>query len=347
MWHLHLHLGRRLVPLVLPAILVSAGLTSRDSAAARAAETAEAAGRKITAYPVVHGWPDLPPGEILGQATGVGVDSHGNVLVFHRAGRVWMEPFPTDPIARSTVWVFDGSTGRFLRSWGESSFMMPHGLTVDHDDNVWLTDVALHQVFKFSADGRLLLKVGEAGTPGADASHFNRPTDVAVLKDGSFFVSDGYKNTRVAKFAADGTFLLSWGTPGTGPGQFNLPHGIAVDASGRLFVADRGNSRVQVFDGTGRFLTQWRGSDVGRPYAIALDAAGKAYIADGGDQPPEPPDRAGVVVLDRDGQVLTRFGRFGNYDGQFRIAHDIAVGPDGAVYVVDALGQRLQKFVPR
>ena len=123
-------------------------------------------------------------------------------------------------------------------------FVMPHGLTVDQDDNVWLTDVGLHQVFKFSPDGRLLLKLGEAGTPGADASHFNRPTDVAVLKDGSFVVSDGYKNTRVAKF-------------------------------------------------------------------------------------------------------LTRFGRFGNYDGQFRIAHDIAVGADGAVYVVDALGQRIQKFVPR
>jgi peptidylamidoglycolate lyase len=224
---------------------------------------------------------------------------------------------------------------------------MPHGLTIDHDDNVWLTDVGLHQVFKFSAQGRLLLKLGEAGMPGSDAGHFNRPTDVAVLKDGSFFVSDGYKNTRVAKFAADGSFLLTWGTPGAGPGQFKVPHGITVDPSGRIFVADRGNSRLQAFDESGRFLAEWHDPEWGRPYAIAFDAKGKAYIADGGDQPTEPPDRAGVVVLDRDVKLLTRFGRFGNYDGQFRIAHDIAVGPDGAVYVVDALGQRVQKFVPR
>lgn len=334
------------VPVILPAILVVAGLLGPYSQSVGAAGPTQPAGRRVVGYQVVHGWPELPPGEILGEATGVGVDSHGNVLVFHRAGRTWAEPFPTEPIARPTVWVFD-STGRFLRSWGAGVFVMPHGLTVDHDDNVWVSDVGLHQVFKFSADGRLLLRLGEARTPGADASHFNLPTDVAVLKDGSFFVSDGYENTRVVKFAADGTFLLTWGTAGAGPGQFNLPHGIAVDASGRVFVADRSNSRVQVFDSSGRFLAEWRGPDVGRPYAIAVGADGRAYIADGGDQPSEPPDRAGVAVVGRDGKVMTRFGRFGNYDGQFRLAHDVAVGSDGAVYVVDVSGQRVQKFVPQ
>ena len=340
------HSGGSSVPMLLPAIILMAGLSSpaqRPSVAAGA----EQAGRRVVTYQVVHGWPELPPGEILGQATGVDIDSQGNVLVFHRAGRTWTEPFPAEPIARPTVWVFHGKTGRLLRSWGAGVFVMPHGLTVDHDDNVWLTDVGLHQVFKYAADGRLLLKLGQARTPGADESHFNLPTDVAVLKDGSFFISDGYENTRVVKFAADGAFLLSWGTPGKGPGQFNLPHGIAADASGHVFVADRGNSRVQVFDGSGRFLAEWHGPDVGRPYAVALDPDGKAFVADGGDQPAEPPDRAAVAVLDRDGKVLMRFGRFGNYDGQFRIAHDIAVGPDGAVYVVDAWGQRVQKFLPQ
>jgi peptidylamidoglycolate lyase len=202
-------------------------------------------------------------------------------------------------------------------------------------------------VFKFSADGRLLLKLGEAGTPGANEGHFNRPTDVAVLKDGSLVVSDGYENTRVARFAADGTFLLAWGSPGTGPGQFNLPHGIDVDDSGHVFVADRGNSRVQVFDTSGHFLAEWRSPDVGRPYAVAVSPEAKAFVADGGDQPTEPPDRSGVAVLDREGRVLTRFGRFGNYDGQFQIAHDIALGRDGAVYVADVLGQRVQKFLPQ
>ncbi len=341
-----LHSGSRPVSMILPAILVVAGLSGCAPESVTDADATQLSSRRGVTYQVIHGWPELPTGEILGEATGVGVDSHGDVLVFHRAGRTWTQPFPTETIARPTVWVFDGKTGHLLRSWGAGMFVMPHGLTVDHDDNVWLTDVGLHQVFKFSAAGRLLLKLGEARTPGADAVHFNLPTDVAVMRDGSFFVSDGYENTRVVKFAADGTVLLTWGTPGTGPGQFNLPHGIAADASG-VFVADRSNSRVQVFDNSGRFLAEWRGPDLGRPYAVALGADGKVYIADGGDQPTEPPDRAGVVVVDRDGRVLTRFGRFGNYDGQFRLAHDIAVGADGAVYVVDAWGQRVQKFVPQ
>lgn len=330
---------------VLLAILVVVGLSGRYPESVGAAGPPQTAGRRAVGCQVVHGWPELPPGEIVGQASGVGVDSRGNVLVFHRAGREWTEPFPTEPIVRPTVWVFD-KTGRFLRSWGAGMFLMPHGLTVDRDDNVWLTDVGLHQVLKFSPEGRLLLKLGEARTPGADSNHFNLPTDVAVLKDGSFLVSDGYANTRVVKFAADGTFLMTWGTAGAGPGQFNLPHGIAVDASGRVLVADRSNSRVQVFDSDGHFLAQWQGPDLGRPYAIAAAADGRIFIADGGDQPSEPPDRSGVAVVDREGKFLTRFGRFGNYDGQFQIAHDIAIGSDGAVYVVDALGQRVQKFVP-
>ena len=104
----------------------------------------------------------------------------------------------------------------------------------------------LNQVFKFSHDGKLLLTLGERGVAGDDRSHFNRPTDVAVARDGSFYVSDGYVNSRVLKFAADGKFLVQWGTKGNGPGQLDLPHGIALDAAGRVFVVDRQNARVQV-----------------------------------------------------------------------------------------------------
>lgn len=299
----------------------------------------------VERYEVVHGWPQLPPGEILGQATGVDVDSKGNVWVFHRAGRAWSEPFPIEPIGRPTVWVFDGQTGRLLTSWGASTFIMPHGLTIDHDDNVWLTDVGRHQVFKFAPDGRQLLVLGEARVPGDDARHFNQPTDVAVAADGTFFVSDGYGNSRVLHFTADGKLLKTWGTKGTGPGEFDLPHGIAIDQRGRVLVADRSNARVQVFDTSGKFLDQWQGAQLGRPYAVAPGAGNRAFIADGGDQPKTPPDRAGVAVVDADGKLIMRFGRFGNYDGQFRLAHDIAVAADGAVYVVDAWGQRVQKFV--
>lgn len=296
-------------------------------------------------YQVVHGWPELPPGEILGQATGVDVDSKGRVWVFHRAGRAWSEPFPVDPIPHATVWVFDAATGRRLESWGAARFIMPHGITIDRDDNVWLTDVGSHQVFKFSPDGRLLLALGEAGVPGNDERHFNLPTDVVVADDGTFFVSDGYGNARVLKFASDGQLLQTWGTPGTGPGEFDLPHGIAIDAAGRVLVADRSNARIQVFDQSGRFLAQWQSAQLGRPYAVDPALDGRVFVADGGDQPEAPPDRSGVAITDADGHVLDRFGRFGNQDGQFRLAHDLAVASDGAVYVVDAWGQRVQKFI--
>jgi len=296
-------------------------------------------------YHVVHGWPILPDGLALGQATGVGVDSDDNVFVFHRAGRRWSDPFPTDPIEYSTIACFDGKTGRQIASWGEDSFIMPHGLTIDSEDNIWLTDVGRHQLFKFDHDGQLLLTLGERGKPGSDEKHFNLPTDVAVLADGSFYVSDGYGNTRIVKFSAQGEFLFEWGTPGSESGQFDLPHGIAIDENRRVFVADRNNSRIQIFDPTGKFLAEWKSQKLGRPYAIAFGTDNSVYVVDGGDQ--IFPFRSKVIKLTAQGDSLTHFGRWGNYDGQFLLAHDIAIDSKGAIYVVDAWGQRVQKFIQK
>ena len=298
-------------------------------------------------YAVVHGWPELPVGRTLGQATGVGVDSHNHVFVFHRAGREWSDPFPADPIEAPTVMVFDGDTGKMLAEWGSNMFVMPHGLSVDAGDNIWMTDVGRHQVFKFSHDGDLLLTLGENRVAGADSEHFNLPTDVAVLSDGSFYVSDGYANTRVVKFSPQGQFQFQWGEAGSSEGRFDLPHGIAVDGESRVYVADRSNARVQVFDREGSFLAQWKSTEIGRPYAVAIGPDEKAYIVDGGDQPPGPPDRSRAMRMSLNGDVETTFGRYGNYDGQFQLGHDIAVAADGAVYVVDAWGKRVQKFITR
>lgn len=297
-----------------------------------------------TAYSVVHGWPILPDGLVLGAAAGVGVDSKGNVWVFQRGDRQWTEPLSTDAIMYPTVVQFDGKSGKLLQAWGAGTFAMPHGLTIDGQDNVWLTDVALHQIYKYSPAGKLLLTLGERGVPGADAMHFNRPTDVAVLPDGSFYVSDGYRNTRVMKFAADGRFEFQWGKPGSGSGEFNTPHGIAVDGSGRVYVADRENDRVQIFDAKGKFLEQWKSAAIGRPYSLALLLGDQAAVVDGGVQPHAPPDRSGVAIVKRDGSLIERFGRFGNYDGQFRMGHDISSDAQGNIYVVDITGQRVQKF---
>lgn len=296
-------------------------------------------------HEVVRDWPRLPPGHTLGLCAGVGVDSQNRVFVFHRSGRQWSNPFPTEPIAAPTVSVIDGATGGLLHSWGANLFIMPHGLTVDHQGNVWLTDVALQQVFKFTPQGTLLLTLGERGRPGNDHAHFNLPTDVAVLRDGSFYVSDGYRNTRVVKFAADGKFVFEWGVKGGGPGEFNLPHGIAVDAQERLYVCDRSNSRIQVFDAAGKFLDQWKGAHIGRPYGVAVGRDGHVFLIDGGDPSLAPADRGKAVELDTAGHVLDTFGMYGSEPGQFQLGHDLAVGPDGAVYVAEGTGERVQKFV--
>ncbi len=297
-------------------------------------------------YSVVHGWPTLPEGRALGRASGVAVDSHNHVFVFHSVERDWTDPLPNDPIEGATIAVFDGSTGELIAEWGEGMFVMPHGLTVDSEDNVWLTDVGRHQVFKFSHDGDLLLELGQNRTTGTDATHFSLPTDVAVLDDGGFFVSDGYGNSRVLKFSGDGEYEFQWGTKGSGDGEFDLPHGLALDRAGRLYVADRSNSRIQVFDREGSFIAEWPREKVGRPYGISADAAGNVFVVDGGDQPTSPPDRSRVIKLSSGGSTKTVFGRFGNYDGQFQMGHDLAIGEDGAVYVVDILGKRVQKFLP-
>jgi DNA-binding beta-propeller fold protein YncE len=180
---------------------------------------------------VVHGWPQLPNGETLGQVSGVASDSRGNIFAFHRGRRSWTDDLSkAKGIAEQVVVVFDGETGQLLKRWGEETFVLPHGIFIDHMDHVWVTDVGRHQVFEFDHEGKLLRNFGERGVPGEDASHFNKPTDVAVAPNGSFYVSDGYGNNRVAKFSADGKFLFQWGNRGTGPGEFNLPHGVALDA---------------------------------------------------------------------------------------------------------------------
>jgi len=290
-------------------------------------------------------WPALPPDYILGQCVGVGVDSHGDVFVFHRSGRRWSTPFPEDPIAKPTVSVIDGRTGKLLASWGAGEFIVPHGLTLDHEDNVWLTDVGRQQVFKCTHDGRILLTLGERGQAGSDAGHFNLPTDVAVLPDGSFYVSDGYKNTRVVKFDAAGHYQFEWGGKGAEPGKFNLPHGVTVDRQGRVYVCDRSNARLQVFDPMGKFLHDWKGAAIGRPYGVSIDGDGHVFLIDGGDQSATQPNHGKVVELDAEGQVLESFGSYGKGPGQFKLGHDIAVAADGSVYVADAGGDRVQKFI--
>jgi len=297
-------------------------------------------------YHVVHGWPVLPNNRVLGPCSGVAVSGKGEVLVLHRGNR-GTDAKALTPVNEPVVEVFDAVSGKLKREWGAGLFVVPHGISIGPDDHVWITDTGANQVFEFAPDGTLLRTLGERGVAGADATHFDRPTDVAPLADGSFYVADGYGNSRIAKFAADGHLLFQWGTRGTGPGQFNIPHALAVDARGRVYVADRVNDRVQVFEGDGRYLTEWKSATIGRPFGLALLPESRIAILDGGSNPDKVPDHDGVTIAALDGREVAHFGRMGNQDGQFWIAHDIAADRQGNLYVVDIAGQRVQKFAAR
>jgi peptidylamidoglycolate lyase len=299
------------------------------------------------AYRFVPGWPRLPEGIHLGQVSGIDVDSKGNVFVFHRAERFWDgEELELDLIPSPTIFILNDETGDLIEWWGADMFVMPHGLTIDNQDNVWLTDVGLHQVFKFDPDGNLLMTLGERGVAGEDTNHFHMPTDVAIAPDGSFYVSDGYGNSRVIQFSAEGDYITSWGNKGTEPGQFDVPHSIALDSQGLVYVADRGNARIQIFDETGQFIKEWKRSSLGRPWAMRIDGRGNIFVVDGGDQNEFWPDRARILKLASEGQILASFGSYGKAPGQFIWPHTIAIGPEGALYVGEvATGMRIQKFM--
>ena len=231
-------------------------------------------------YRTTRDWTQPPAGTPWAAVTAVEPSPDGSIYVVHRcfanscAGRA--EP----PILK-----YDAS-GKLLKSWGQGMFVFPHGATVDRSGNLWVTDSRGadgigHQVFKFSADGRVLMTLGKAGVSGSSAGLFDQPTDVVVAPSGEIFVTDSHrngKNNRVVKFTKDGTFVKQWGSKGSGPGELSEPHSIAMDSQGRLFVGDRENNRIQIFDQDGRHLAEWR--QFGRPSGIYITADDTIYVAD-------------------------------------------------------------------
>jgi peptidylamidoglycolate lyase len=297
----------------------------------------------LHSYTVQHGWPQLPEGFALAVPGGIDIDNKHHVFSIHTGGRSWPDRNTEALIDNDTVLVWDADTGKLINSWGKGIFRMTHGLTVDKDSNVWITDVGLHQVFKFTEKGELIFSLGQPGVTGSTPGYFNLPTDIAVKADGSFYVSDGYGNNRIVKYSADGTYEFEWGKKGSGPGEFNLPHSVALDSQGRVYVADRTNARIQVFTPEGKYISEIK--TVGwMPFSLIISADDKIFVTDGGDKPAKFPYRSRVMVLDLEGNIVDSFGRYGNYDGQFKLAHDIAIAPNGEVYVADVVGDRIQKF---
>ena len=267
-----------------------------------------------------------PPADCEMMAASVTVDAQDRVYCFNRG-----KDHP--------VIVFDRE-GNYLSSWGKGLFAFPHTIRMARDNNLWLVDRDHAQMMLFTVDGRLLRTIGTKGARSdtgvaaddfrSDAykyvTHgggpFNLPTDIDVAPSGEMFMTDGYGNARVHKFAADGTHLFSWGEPGTAPGQFNLPHAVWIDRRGRLLVADRENDRVQVFDQQGKLLHIWPTKLIG-PAVIYVDADDIVYIVEH--------NRGLVSVLTLEGERLAQWG-----DASFRSCHGIWGDSHGDLYVVRA-----------
>ncbi|MFT3704157.1 MAG: peptidyl-alpha-hydroxyglycine alpha-amidating lyase family protein [Agriterribacter sp.] len=300
-----------------------------------------------TKYELVKNWPDLPKDVKFGNPTGISVDTNQNMVVFRRAGREWslFSSMPEEPIEDKTILIIDKNNGKLINSWGDHLFIMPHGLKVDNKNNIWVTDVGLNQVFKFSHDGKLLMKLGEARIAGDDSLHFNKPTDIAIAKDGSFYVSDGYGNSRVIKFSATGNYLFEWGKKGNKAGEFNIPHGISLDGNDNIYVADRENNRVQMFDSTGKFVTQFSNNSFGGICAVLFDTTqSKLFAVDDFTFLKVKHRGSDVFIFDTAGKVQTRFGRSNAHQDITSWYHCLTVDKDENIYVGDILGNTIQKF---
>lgn len=291
-------------------------------------------------YEVIESWGKLPDGWHFKEVAAVGVDNHDNVYCFTRGDH--------------PVIVFD-KNGNFQHSWGEGTFKRAHGVTMAPDDTIFLTDDGDHTVRKCTLDGKVLMTLGIPGKAAAyqGGEPFNRCTHVAFSPRGDIYVSDGYGNSRVHKYSPDGKLLLSWGEPGSDPGQFNIVHNICTDKEGWVYVADRENNRVQVFDGNGKYETQW--NNMHRPCALYMDTTKREPICYVGELGPglgvnlEAPNLGNRVdIYDKYGKRLARLGdiRAGEKPGQFIAPHGIALGSNGDIFVAEVswtiMGQRLQ-----
>ncbi len=266
-------------------------------------------------YVTVENWAKMPQGRTWGATSAVDIDPDGkSIWVAERCG--------ANTCAGSDLPVvlkFDAS-GKLVKSFGAGMFIFPHGIHVDREGNVWVTDGLPpgganqpatagkgHIVVKFSPEGKVLLTLGKAGVAGDGPDTFNQPSDVITAPNGDIFVADGHggnSNARIVKFTREGKFIKAWGKKGSAPGEFDTPHSLAMDSQGRLFVADRGNNRIQIFDQEGKFLAEWK--QFSRLSGIYIDKNDMLYGADSESNARRNPGwKRGIRIGSaRDGKVL-------------------------------------------
>lgn len=269
-------------------------------------------------YRLVEKWAALPEGVTWGPVSAVATEANGTVHAFRR---------PDVGGRGSEVFTFDPK-GAFVKSWGADIAIWAHSLRVDRDGFIWAGDGEGNTFKKFTPEGKLLLTLGKYGVTGEGPDTFNRPTDLAVARNGDLYVSDGYGNSRVVKFSKDGNYIKSWGRKGNGPSQFSTPHNIVLDSRGRVFVADRGNKRIQIFDPDGKFLEQW--TQFGAPYGMDITRDDLLFVGDG-------ESNKVTIGSARDGKVV------GVIEGATAV-HWVSVDRSGNVYVASNRNQSVMKF---
>ena len=276
-------------------------------------------------YETEEGWAKIPEGHEFPDASGVTVDSDGNVYILNRG------PHP--------VIVLD-KNGNFLRSFGEGEFdQRAHGIHAGPENYIYTINDNQHCIKKYTREGKLVMVIGKQGKPAEKWTGlpFNRPTNVAVSPNtGDIYITDGYGNSSVHRYSAEGKHIISWGAPGCDPGEFQIPHNVVVDQDENVYITDRENYRLQVFDCNGNLKAIWQ--NIYRPQALCIDREGIIYIGEmlmQRDLFDYPKVGHRLNVYNKKGERLARIGDpdIGDGPNQFIAPHGFAVDSQGNLYV--------------
>lgn len=325
-------------------------------------------------YDSVPGALKMPPDLYFGEVAGVAVNSKRHIFVFSRGGTTG----PAYGASAAQLLEF-APDGRFVREIGKNlyAWSYAHAVRIDKDDNIWAIDKGSDMIIEFDSQGRVIMVFGRKKEASDDNDgpwthvkpprpavngQFRQPTDVTWDREGNIFISDGYVNSRVAKYDKNGDWVKQWGQPGTGPGEFNTPHSIASDAAGNIYVADRGNRRIQVFDHEGTFVREmkidipappdaqpWMGPrpgpdtaatmQPGSPWALCITPGPTQYLYASDAFPGR------IYKMTLDGKVLGMLGKTGHQSKQFGWIHEMACPSENELYVAELLNWRVQKLL--
>lgn len=310
-------------------------------------------------HAAVRDWGTLPDNRAWGSTAGIELGPDNELWAIDRCGAN-----SCDGSDLPAVHLLDLSSGRPIKSIGAGLFVFPHGLHVDRDGNVWVTDAQAskdgtkgHQVIKLSPDGEVLMRLGTAGVAGGGPNHFNEPSDLVTAPNGDIFVADGHSGqdpsvppdyvTRIVKFSKDGKFIKEWGKLGSGPGEFRAAHALAIDSRGRLFLCDRGNARLQIFDQEGKLLDEWR--QFGRPVGLFIDKDDTLYVMDADSTAVIHPGwRKGIRIGSaRDAKVVAFVPGHQTENPGGAAGEGVVADPAGNVYAAENTVRGITKYAKR